>query len=75
MKARKNREKLNRGEKWDEAKEDIPWVKKCPKLKFDNHPDLKKRLIDTGEAVIIEDCTTDDRESARFWGAVKNNDK
>jgi predicted NAD-dependent protein-ADP-ribosyltransferase YbiA (DUF1768 family) len=24
-----------------------------------------------GDAEIIEDCTTHDKESARFWGAVK----
>ena len=71
MKARKNREKLNRGEKWDEAQEDIPWMKECLELKFDQHPILKKKLIDTGDAEIIEDCTTHDKESARFWGAVK----
>jgi len=71
MKARKNRELLNRGIKWDEAPEDIPWMKKCLELKLEQHPLLKKKLLDTGSAEIIEDCTTHDRESSRFWGAVK----
>jgi len=36
---------------------------------------LKAKLIATGNAKIIEDCTTHDRESARFWGAVKKDGK
>ena len=40
-------------------------------LKLEQHPLLKKKLLDTGSAEIIEDCTTHDRESSRFWGAVK----
>ena len=71
MIARKNREKLNRRTKWDEAPSDIPLMKKCLMLKLEQHPELKEKLIATGDAIIIEDCTTHDRESARFWGAVK----
>lgn len=71
MIARKNREKLNRGAKWDEAPSDIPLMKECLELKLGQNPDLKEKLIATGNATIIEDCTTHDRESARFWGAVK----
>lgn len=71
MKARRNREKLNRGKMWDEAPSDIPLMKECLELKLEQHPDLKEKLIATGDATIIEDCTTHDRESARFWGAVK----
>jgi ribA/ribD-fused uncharacterized protein len=71
MIARKNREKLNRGIKWDEAPSDIPLMKKCLELKLEQHPELKDKLIETGNSVIIEDCTTHDRESARFWGAVR----
>lgn len=71
MIARKNRDKLNRGVKWDEAPSDIPLMKKCLILKLEQHPELKENLIATGDAIIIEDCTTHDRESARFWGAVK----
>lgn len=71
MIARKNREKLNRGTKWDEAPSDLLLMKKCLLLKLEQHPELKDKLIATGNAVIIEDCTTHDRESARFWGMVK----
>ena len=75
MIARKNRDKLNRGTKWDETPSDIPLMKMCLKLKLEQHPELKGKLIATGDAIIIEDCTTHDRESARFWGAVNENGK
>ena len=56
---------------WDQADDDIDRMKLCLRLKFEQHPELQRQLIGTGEAEIIEDCTTHDRESARFWGAVK----
>ncbi|MFA7420574.1 MAG: NADAR family protein [Melioribacteraceae bacterium] len=71
MKARLNRALLNRSEKWDESEADLPLMKKCMELKIQQHPSLRVKLIETGDAIIIEDCTTHDRESARFWGAVK----
>lgn len=70
MIARKNRDLLNRGGKWDEAPEDLPLMKECLELKIQQHPELKTELLKTGTATIIEDCTTHDRESARFWGMV-----
>ena len=70
MIARKHRAKLNRGEKWDEAPEDLVWMKQVLRLKLEQHPELQQMLIDTGNATIIEDCTSHDRESARFWGMV-----
>lgn len=70
MKARKNKNLLNRGEKWDEAPQDLELMKECFKLKLEQHPELKDKLIATGNAKIIEDCTSHDRESARFWGMV-----
>lgn len=38
----------------------------CLRLKLEQHPDLKQKLIETGDAIIIEDCTTHDREAARI---------
>lgn len=70
MIARKNRDLLNRGVKWDEAPEDIELMKLCLMIKIEQHPDLQEKLIETGDATIIEDCTSHDRESARFWGMV-----
>lgn len=71
MIARKNREKLNRGVMWDEAEEDLDRMRLCMKLKIEQHPELKVRLIKTGNAEIIEDCTTHPRESAKFWGMIR----
>jgi predicted NAD-dependent protein-ADP-ribosyltransferase YbiA (DUF1768 family) len=70
MKARKNRKLLGRGEKWDEAEDDIPRMKMVLQLKLEKHPELKQKLLDTGDAIIGEDCTTHDKESARWWGMV-----
>lgn len=70
MIARKNRYKLNRGVKWDEAPEDLITMEKCLKLKLEQHLELKEKLLLTNNGRIIEDCTTHDRESARFWGMV-----
>lgn len=75
MIARRERELLGRGKMWDEAPSDIPLMKKCLMLKLEQHPELKEKLIATGDAIIIEDCTTHDRESARFWGAVQKDGK
>ena len=70
MKARKNRHHLHRGEEWDEAEEDIARMRLCLELKLQQHPDLKKKLLGTGDAQLIEDCTARPRGSAKFWGAV-----
>ncbi len=70
MIARKNRALLNRGDLWDEDPSDIPLMKECLLLKLEQHPELKGKLLATGSETIIEDCTTHDRESARFWGMV-----
>lgn len=75
MKARKNRGLLNRVGKWDEAPEDLTWMKECLELKLEQHPGLKQKLIDTGDAIIIEDTTKHTGESAQFWGAKKNDGK
>lgn len=70
MIARKNREKLNRGPLWDEDPSDMPLMKEVLLVKLEQYPELKDKLLATGNAAIIEDCTTHDRESARFWGMV-----
>jgi ribA/ribD-fused uncharacterized protein len=73
MIARKNRQLLNRSEPWDEDEDDIDRMRLCLKLKLAQHPDLQQALLATGDALIIEDCSKRDRESARFWGAVWEN--
>lgn len=75
MIARKHRTLLNRGDKWDQSDDDLPRMKMCMQLKLEQHTELMDLLVSTGDAEIIEDCTTHDRESARFWGAVNKNEK
>lgn len=75
MIARKNRALLNRGVMWDESKSDLSRMKKCLLLKLKQHPQLKINLLKTKRNTILENCTTHDRESARFWGAVKKKGK
>lgn len=44
------------------------------KLKIEQHPELKQLLKDTGDAVIIEDCTNRQGGTGLFWGAALVND-
>ena len=39
-------------------------------LKLDQHPELKEKLLDTGDAQIIEDCTRRQGGSGLIWGAA-----
>lgn len=73
MVAKKYRHLLNRSGEWDEADDDFVRMRLCLKLKLTQHPELIKMLLDTGDAVIIEDCTARPRGSAKFWGAVWKN--
>jgi ribA/ribD-fused uncharacterized protein len=75
MIARRERARLNRQGNWDQDASDLPRMRMCLQLKLEQHPDLQQRLRDTGDAVIIEDCTSHDRESARFWGQVRIDDE
>lgn len=70
MMARKHRHLLQRGEVWDEAEEDIDGMRLCLVLKLEQHLELRQALVDTGDALLIEDCTARPRGSAKFWGMV-----
>lgn len=72
MKALKYKDLLQR-ENWDESEDDIDRMRLCLKLKFDQHPELKDKLLNTKDGIIIEDVSSRDRESARFWGCVRVN--
>lgn len=39
-------------------------------LKLEQHPELRRLLVDTGNANIIEDCTRRPHGSGLFWGAA-----
>jgi ribA/ribD-fused uncharacterized protein len=72
MKARINRHLLNRTGNWDEQEDDKDWMRVCLRLKVEQHPDIRKKLISTGDKILVENCSNRDRESSRFWGAVYN---
>jgi predicted NAD-dependent protein-ADP-ribosyltransferase YbiA (DUF1768 family) len=40
-------------------------------LKLEQHPELKDRLLATGDARIIEDCKKRQSVSGLFWGAAE----
>lgn len=69
--AAKHKEKLGRNRWWDQHDEDIERMRRVLRAKIAQHPDLAAKLKATEQAVLVEDCTHRDRESARFWGAVK----
>ena len=50
---------------------DLEWMEQVLRMKIEQHSELKKLLMDTGDATIIEDCTSRQRGSGLFWGAAK----
>lgn len=48
--------------------EDIDLMKLCVDLKFDQHPELYKQLVETGDSFIIEDVTSRMSGTGTFWG-------
>jgi ribA/ribD-fused uncharacterized protein len=53
------------------GEKDVANMRLCVNLKLEQHPDLAQQLIDTGSALIIEDCTSRPQGSGIFWGAAK----
>lgn len=54
---------------------DIENMKLCVQLKIEQHPDLAQQLIETGNSIIIEDCSSRPQGSGLFWGAAYQNNK
>lgn len=50
---------------WERVK--VQCMHLCIKLKFDTHADLRRRLLETGNAILIEGNTWGDR----FWGVFE----
>lgn len=50
---------------WDDIKVSV--MEKALRAKFSQHPDLAKKLLDTGDAILIEDSPVDS-----FWGSGKD---
>jgi predicted NAD-dependent protein-ADP-ribosyltransferase YbiA (DUF1768 family) len=51
--------------------QDVENMRKCVKMKFDQHPQLKKELMNTKDAFIYEDIGNRNGERHKFWGAKK----
>jgi ribA/ribD-fused uncharacterized protein len=51
------------------SEQDLANMRLCLRLKFDAHPELRRRLLATGTALIYEDATERPGERAEFWGA------
>lgn len=49
---------------------DLDNMRLCLRLKIEQHSELAGLLVQTGEALIVEDCTRRQRGSALFWGAA-----
>ena len=49
---------------------DVDNMRVCLKLKLEQHLELRDRLLATGEAKIVEDCSKRKRGSGLFWGAA-----
>ncbi len=50
---------------------DVEQMKKCVRMKFDQHPKLKKELMKTKGVFIYEDIGNRNGERHKFWGAKK----
>jgi ribA/ribD-fused uncharacterized protein len=51
--------------------QDVENMKKCVRLKFDQHPKLKEMLLKTGDRTIYEDIGNRNGERHKFWGMKK----
>ena len=50
--------------------QDIEYMKICLKEKIKQHPELVKQLLDTGDSILIEDCSSRPHGSGLFWGSA-----
>lgn len=54
--------------------EDINNMRLCLKIKFDQHHDLREKLLKTGDHFIFEDVSARPGARHKFWGAVLTNE-
>jgi ribA/ribD-fused uncharacterized protein len=55
-----------------QSEQDLANMEMVLRLKLEQHPELKQKLLNTGDETIIEDCTKRPGGSGKFWGAVFN---
>lgn len=54
------------------SEEDVANMKLCIRLKLKSHSDLVRRLQASGDALLVEDCSSRGRRANNlFWGAVR----
>lgn len=53
--------------------QDVENMKKCVRMKFDQHPQLKRELMKTKNVFIYEDIGNRNGERHKFWGSKKIN--
>lgn len=63
-KVKKAGQNVKMREDWDDVKIDV--MEEIVTLKFEQHPKLAQKLLDTGDAELIEGNTWNDK----FWGVV-----
>ena len=68
MKAKKNRDQMV---VVPMSELDVENMRKCVKMKFDAHPQLKRQLMNTKDSLIYEDIGNRNGERHKFWGAKK----
>jgi|GEM_PF-474998 len=47
---------------------DLKMMRQCLKLKIKQHPELKEKLLATGDKLIVEDCSARPRGDSFYWG-------
>lgn len=72
MTAKKNRERMVI---IPQSAEDLALMARVLRMKATEHPHLATELLDTGDALIIEDSTRRQNSSGLFWGAALQTDK
>ena len=55
--------------------EDIDNMRLCLRIKFDQHRDLRDKLLKTWDHIIFEDVSARNKARHKFWGAVKTDGK
>lgn len=71
MTAKKNRERMV---VTPQSAADLALMRQVLRLKVESHHMLRGDLIDTGNALIIEDSTNRQNSSGLFWGAARQAD-
>ena len=70
MVAKRLRNELGLGRDDIGGQNDIERMRLCLRLKVEQHAHVKKWLLETDDAFIVEDCTTRPGGTGKIWGAV-----